>query len=176
LEVSGRAAIARVTALVWTDGVPDGGAYSNHVIRTEVGGIIYDVIEVSLGPDKDVSPYVVADAAANIDQKVVAAGVAGAEKDAVASGLVTIEACALPADASHEIDAYLLAQVGLVHAVEVKKDGAEGYAKPGVISLSRSPRSLKVEADAFVEDDVRADAWVQASLFGYHTTVCAARG
>jgi hypothetical protein len=134
------------------------------------------VIEVSLGPDKDVSPYVVADAAANIDQKVVAAGVAGAEIDAVAGWLVTVEAGALPADASHEIDAHLLAQVGLVHAVEVKKDGAEGYAKPGVISLSRSPRSLKVEADSFAEDDVPADAGVQASLFGYHTTVGAARG
>jgi len=158
------------------DGVPDWGPYADNVVGAEVGSVVYDVVEVRLGPHKDISVYVVADAAANIHQEMVAAGVAGTEIDAVAGRLVTIEASGLPADAAHEVGADLLAQAGLVHAVEVKQDGAEGYAKSRVISSARFPGSLKIEADVFVKDDVSADTWVQASLFGYHTTTYTARG
>ena len=116
------------------------------------------------------SPNVVADATANVDQKVIAAAIAGAEINAIAGRLVTIEASALPSDAAHEIEAGLRAQLRLVHAIQGKQDRAEGNAKSGVISLASLPGSLKIEADALVEDDISADAWVEATLFGYEAT------
>jgi hypothetical protein len=58
----------------------------------------------------------------------------------------------------------------LVHAIQSKQDRTEGNAKSGVITPASFPRSLKVEADTFVEDDVGADAWVEATLFRYETT------
>ena len=67
------------------------------------------MVEVRLGPHKEISAYVVADAASNVHQEVIAAGVAGSEIDAVAGRLETIEASGLPADAAHEVGADLLA-------------------------------------------------------------------
>ena len=127
------------------------------------------MVEVSLGADKNVPPHVVADAAANVYQEVVAAGVAGAEVDAVAGRLETIETSGLPPDAAHEIKAGPLAHAWLVQAVEREQNGAEGDTKSRVVSLSPSPCRLKVEADPFVEDYVAADARIQASLFGHKT-------
>jgi hypothetical protein len=63
----------------------------------------------------------------------------------------------------------------LVHTIQGKQDRTEGNTKSGVVSLASFPGSLKVEADAFVEYDIRADAWVEAALFGYEATTAAYR-
>jgi len=114
-----------------------------------------------------VSPDVVAHAAADIDQEAMVAGEAGAEVNAIAGVVVSVESGALPADAGHEIEANLFGYVGLVHGVEVGNDGAVGLAtSSAVVSGGTSPRGLKVEANALVEDDVGADAGVKAPLLG----------
>ncbi len=61
----------------------------------------------------------------------------------------------------------LLAEVGLVHGVEVHDDGTIGLTFE--ISLAGPPRGFKVEADAFVKDDVGADTGVQAAFFVQET-------
>jgi hypothetical protein len=153
--------------LVWTDCVSNRGAHTKDIVVAEDISVIHDVVIMNLWADKDVSPHVVADATANIHQevvaadKIVAAECAGAKRQ--------IEASALPADAGHEIGTHLFAQLGLVHRVEVGDDRTIRLAE--VISLRSPPSSLKVEAHAFAEDNVGADAWVKAAFFGTHACI-----
>ena len=110
-------------------------------------------------------PHVVTDAAAEVHLKVVAARVIVARE--TAGAIREIEASALASDAAKEIKTDLLAKAGLVHGVEVVQDGTKGLtARSAVCSLGSLPGRLKVEADALVEDDIRADGWVEASFFG----------
>ena len=59
--------------------------------------------ETRLRADERVSEKVIANASADIDYKVVRAGVAGAEEYAIAGGLVSVDASALPSDAGEQI-------------------------------------------------------------------------
>jgi len=54
------------------EGVADGNAHAKNVVGVEVGGVIYDAVEMRLGADKKVSPHAVLDAAAHVQEKVVA--------------------------------------------------------------------------------------------------------
>jgi len=83
---------------------------------------------VGLGAQKEMSVEVVAYATTNVHEEVVGTGVAGAKINATAGWLVAVESSALPADATHEIEAGLLADAGLEYAVEVKKKGPVGLA------------------------------------------------
>jgi len=129
------------------------------------------VVVVNVRADKEVSPHVVADAAAKVHQEAVVAGEIVASEAVGAIG--QIEASALHADATHEIKADLLAQLGLVHGVEVRDDGTIRLTE--VISLRPPPSSLKAESDAFAEDDVGANTGVKATLFGTEAGCWAAR-
>jgi len=164
----------RCQTLVGTDGVPDRSSCAKHVVVAEDVGVVVDVVEVNLGADKEVSPDVVADTAADIHQEVTGAHKILAAKSA--GTIRQIEASALPANAGHEIRADLLAQFGLVHGVEVRDDGTIGLsARSAVGSLARSPCSLEVEADALVEDYVGADTGVEASFFRTKASIWVAR-
>jgi len=156
---------AQSRVLLGTDGISDGGPHANDVVATEFVGVIQDVVEVGLRAEKKVSPYVVADAAANIDQEVVAAGVIVAGE--TVGAIRQIESSGLPTDAGHEVRADFLADARLVHAVEIKQNRAERLTTGSAISsLTPFPTTLKGEADAFVEYDIRAHAGIKASLFG----------
>src|SRR6266446_5862277 len=160
--------------LVWADGVADRGPCAKHVVVAEDVSVVIDVVVVNLGTNKNVSPDVVADAAADIRQEVTTANEIVAGKTVRAVG--QIKTSTLPADASHEVQADLLAHLGLVHDVEIRKDGTIGLsAGSAVRSLAPSPGSLKVEADAPVEDYVGTETWVEASLFWTEASGCVAR-
>jgi len=121
---------------------------------------------MSFRADKEVSPYVVAYAAANIHQEAMFAVEAGTEIDAIAGVGVLVEASALPADAAHKIEADLPGKVRLIHGVKVGQDGTVGLPTLSPIgSRGAPPGRLKVEANALVKDDIGADAGVKASLF-----------
>ena len=156
--------------LVWADSVADGCSDADDVVVAEIDSVVHDVIVVSLWADEDVSPEVVAEAAANINKEVVAAVVAGAEIDATAGIRIAIEAGALPADAAQEVKAYLLAELGLIIAVECKDNRAIRNAQASIVPLAASPCGFKGEADPFVKNDVSADAGIEASFFGNEAT------
>ena len=140
------------------DGVADRGAYADDVVIRKVGVVIYDVVVANLRADKDVVPHVVANAGTHVDQEVVAALEAGAEIDTTGGRRVAVEAGALKADAPQKIESDSFAQLGLVHAVEVEDDGAEGLtAGLAVSTLGRSPGGFKIEAHALMEDDVEVE-------------------
>lgn len=134
------------------------------------------MIVVNLGTDEDMIPDVVADAPTNVHQKVMAANKAGAEIYAAGCGSVTVEASTLPSDASHQIQADLLADLGLIHSIEVGNYGTKRLpARTTVRSLARFPSRLKAETDAFVEDDIGTDAGIQAPLLGTEAGIYVAR-
>ena len=64
------------------------------------------------------SPNVVADTSAHINQEVIGTGVARAEIDAVAGRLIAVEASTLPSDAAEQISASFLAKARLKDAIE----------------------------------------------------------
>src|SRR5208282_3324880 len=162
--------------LVWTDGVTDGSSDAEQVIGAEVVGVVVDPIVVGFGAHEKVIPHVITDAAADINQKVMAAVVTGAEVDATPSLLITVKASALQADAAHEIEADFLADTRLVYGVEVGDDGTKGLSAISAVGcLAGSPGSFKAESDALVEDDVGADAGIQAAFFGAKAGDVAAR-
>jgi hypothetical protein len=155
-----------VEGLVWTDGVADRGSNPDDIVRSEVGGVVVDHVVVRFGADEDVAPDVVTDAAADIDQEMVGTDVVGAAYKVAPVG-TTVEASALPTDSSHQVKTCLLAEPGLVHAVEVKQDRAEGYTTwPAVGCLPSSPRGVKAQTDTFVEDYVETNIGIQPPLFG----------
>ncbi len=118
-----------------------------------------------LGADENVAPNVVADTAANVDQEVVAAAIAGAKIHAIAGRLISIKAGALPTDARHQISSDLLTQTGLVDAIEVEEDRAIRLTKSSEVTLSTSPRGVESNTETLVKDYVGADVGVQTSLF-----------
>lgn len=151
--------------LFWsTDGVADGGANAKQTVGREVIGVVQDVVVMDLRTHKDMSPHVVTNSGTHIDEEMVAADkiVAGETVGAIRH----IEAGALPADATHQIQADLLADAGLIQAVEVSENGAKGLsARSAVRALAAFPGSFKVESYALVEDHVGADGGIKASLF-----------
>src|SRR5882724_7435582 len=132
--------------LFWTaNRVSDRGSNSNHVAIVKDVGIVKNVVEVRLGPEKHVAPHVVAEASANMHQKVIVADVAGVEINAAHGVGELIEPGALPADPTHQVGAEFLAQSGLVHAVEVKKEGPIVLAAVCIIkALLGSPVRFEV--------------------------------
>src|ERR1700722_1480428 len=91
---------------VWTtDGVTDRGSHVNDAVRAEDVGVVDDVVVTNLRADKDMSPHVVSDAGAGVDQEVVVADETGTELQAVGVIHLTIEACGLEANATEEIKA-----------------------------------------------------------------------
>ncbi len=153
------------------NGVSDRSSHSNDAVIAEVGGIVEDVVVVNLWADKYVIPHVVAQAATNVYEEVVAATETGTKVEAACGVYQSVEARALPPDAAHEIGAELFAQLGLVHAVKVQNDGAERLAAGAtVFSLAGFPGGLEVKAQTIVEDDIGAYIWVQAPGFGYEAS------
>ena len=118
-----------------------------------------------LRADEHVSPNVVADTAANVDQEVVAAAIAGAKVDAVAGWLISVKTRALPAYAGHQIGSDLFTQAGLVDAIEVEQDRAIRLTKSSEVALAASPRSVEAKPNALVKDHIRADVGIKATLF-----------
>jgi hypothetical protein len=152
------------------DGIADGSSDPHYIVGAEVGGVIYDVVEMRLGSDEHVSPDVVANTAADVHQKMIAAVIAGSEIDATAGGLIAVEASRLDADTTHQVEANFLAELGLIQAVEIKQNRTVRNAESGIVSLAGFPGRFKVEAYALLEDDVATDAGVQTALFRHKAT------
>lgn len=58
--------------LLRVEGIADGGADAKNVVGVKFVGVIYDAIVMSLGADKEVSPYLVLDAATNVHEEMSA--------------------------------------------------------------------------------------------------------
>jgi len=134
------------TPLLGAEGVADGGADSDHVVRVELD-IVLDVVVVNLGADKDLSPNVVANPGAKMFQEVVAVGVVDAAGDV--ARVCQVESVAGDADAAKEIQANLIAQARLKESVHVREDGAKHFIT-GIVRLMDSKGGFDIEAETFV--------------------------
>src|SRR5215469_11886709 len=83
--------------LVRANRVTDGSAGPEHVVASEVVGVVVDVVIANFRTHKDVSPEVVANASAGVDQEMIRTDIIGATE--IAAVVVRgIEARALPAN------------------------------------------------------------------------------
>ena len=149
--------------LVGTEGVADRCAEADQVVGMELG-VVLDVIVANLGTDKNVTPNVVADAAAKIFHEMIAAGVVDAAGD-ITRGR-QIESSAGNADSGNQVEAQFLAQTRLEKRVDVGQDGAVGLIAV-VVCLSRPERCFGAKAQAPVAEanQVAADVDVAAAMF-----------
>jgi len=110
------------------------------------------------------SPDVVADAATNVDQEVIAADVVGAAE--IAAGVIrAVEAGALPADTAHEVNSRLFTEAWLVDAIEIEQERPVRKSFAAIVALTASPHSVKSETHSSVENHVGADVGIQAAFF-----------
>src|SRR6266581_5785826 len=151
--------------LVWTDSVSDGGSDADDIAGAEVVAVIEDVIVANLRTHEGMPPDVITDAGTEIDQKVVRTGVACPKIDAIAGGLVSVEAGALPSNAAHEINTGFLAQARRVDSVEVEQNRAIRNAEATEITLSSFPCGIEAETDLLVKNHVGTEIHVKAALF-----------
>src|ERR1700686_217427 len=152
--------------LVWADCVSDRCPYTDDVAGGKVGRIVEDLVVMRFGPYENVTPDVITQTASDIDQEVIGTLVARANVYTIACLLEAVEAGSLPADAGHQVHARLLAELRLVHAIEVKQNRAIGDAKTTIISLARPPGGVEPKSHTLVEDHIGAKVHIQASLFG----------
>jgi hypothetical protein len=101
--------VPTTSKLFATEGVADGSTNTKNVVGVEVGGVIYDAIEMSFGADKEAPPHGVADVGAEVEEKVIAVkmGVATCREIAIAEW--AIEKYALATNARHEVGVHPLA-------------------------------------------------------------------
>ena len=156
----------RSRRLLWTDSVADRSSDADDVVRREVVAIIHDMKDANFGSKEHVSPDVVSDAAAYIDEEVIGTGVACAKVDAAAGGLVAIETGALPPDSAEQIDAGLLAEFRLKNAIEGEKQGPVRLtARTTKFPLASFPVHVESRAETILKNDVSAEVQVSATLF-----------
>ena len=154
--------------LLRTYRVADGRTCPEDVTGTEFN-VVVNVVEPHFRSHEEMAPDVVPDAASHIDQEVMRAWEVVTGKSIGAEG--EIETGALPADPGQELKPCLLAQFRLIHGVEIQNNRPEGLTTGSTVgSLAGFPGSLKIEADAPVENHVRIDVWVQAALFRNQAT------
>src|SRR5215831_13556288 len=85
--------------LVRADRVADGSAGAKHVVGGEIVRVVIDVVIANFRTNEDVSPEVVANASAGVDQEMIRTGVVCATE--ITAGVVCgIEARTLPAKTS----------------------------------------------------------------------------
>jgi hypothetical protein len=149
--------------LLRTYRVADGRTRSEDVTGTEFN-VVVNVVKPHFRSHEEMAPDVVSDAASHIDQEVMRA------REVVTGKSIgterKIEPSALPADPGQQFKPRLLAQFRLIHGVEIQNNRPEGLTTGSTVgSLAGFPGSLKIEADAPVENHVCVDVWVQAALF-----------
>ena len=152
--------------LVAADGVADRRSNAKDVVAVEFN-IVLDVVVVNLGPHKHVVPDVVADAGTQVLHEVIAAGVVDATAEVAAlHDRWLVEARGGDADATHQVKAHFLAQLGLIQGVKVGENGTVVYVFAGIHSLAGSPGGFNIEAKTVLETgDIAADVEVSAALF-----------
>lgn len=121
---------------------------------------------MGFGADEYVSPDVITETAADVDEEVVRALVAGTELITGEGVDDSVVAGALPADTAHQIKAGFLVDARLVNAVEIENQGTIGNALATIIALAAAPDGIKANADAAMEDHVGADIGIESALFG----------
>ena len=62
----------RCRVLLGVEGIADGGADAKNVVGVKFVRVIYDAIVMSLGANKEVSPYSVLDAATHMQEEMSA--------------------------------------------------------------------------------------------------------
>lgn len=156
-----RKELHKIRRLFWANGVADRSADAKNVAVAEHVGVVHDVIVVNLRTYEYVIPDVIANPRSQIDKEVVATHEIVAAKRTSAKG--QIEASALPADSGQQVGSHLLVELGLVVQIEVGQNWAVGLAE--VTALRTSPGGLKIYANAFVKDNIGAEAWIEPALF-----------
>jgi len=160
--------------LVWTDSVSDGSAHAENVVGTEAEAgaagcirVVQNVVVPNFRTEKHVSPNVIAEASASVNQEVIGTVVASTEIQATGRILIGIKARTLPSNSAEHIEAHLLGEARLVDAIEGELDRAVGLTSGTAnLSLARFPVYVERRAEALVEDDVRANIQIKASLLG----------
>jgi hypothetical protein len=149
-------------SLLRTKGVSEGSSRTENVAGVEVT-VVVDPVIVYFGADKDVSPHVVADAAADMHEPLIAVKASRATSRVIATRELTVEDYALASDAGHEVGAGFLTQAGREYYIEVVKNGTKLLIAV-IEPLPGSGRDFCVEADAILENDVSAEAGVVSAL------------
>jgi hypothetical protein len=104
------------------EGVANGSAEAKHVAGVEVG-VIYDAVEVGLGTDKKVSPHGIANADANVHEKMRAVHSRHATSGKIAKAILVVEKYGLSANAGHEVGGCSLRHMGREYRVDIVKKG-----------------------------------------------------
>lgn len=152
--------------LLWTDSVSDRSSDADDVVGSEIVAIIHDVKEAGFGANEHVSPDVVADAGADIDEEVIRTRVAGIEVNATGGVLVCIKTGALPSDSAEQIKTGLLAQPRLINPVKREEQGPIRLtAWSAERTLASFPVDIKCCAKSSLEDNVPAEVQVCPALF-----------
>src|ERR1700761_4786861 len=108
------------------------------------------VVVVSFGTDEEAVPDIEADAAAEVEQQVIAALIIGtAGKGAVV--IRRLETAALRTEAGEGLDLNLLSEIGRVHGVEVVEDGTEGLIS-AVDVVFGAPGDFALDADVVLKE------------------------
>ena len=147
------------------DRVPDRRSHADYVVRTESIRVADNIVVMHLRADEHGVPEVVAHPSARIDQEMVGAGIASAKVDATRIVCVPVEPGALPSNAAENVCAHLLADIGLVYAIEVEEKRPVGLAAALVVALSATPGGVKSRAQTLMEDHVPTEVYIQAALF-----------
>jgi hypothetical protein len=88
----------------------------------EIGGVVYDVIEVSFRAYKDMSPDCVANAAPKVKQEMIAGEVVGATCGESAISVLVIEEHGFSAHPSHKVGSGSFGEARGKHSISVVKN------------------------------------------------------
>jgi hypothetical protein len=146
--------------------VSEGVANSSASTREAAGAeevIVGGIVEASLGANKKAALNIELDAATEVDQEMLVAGVVGGV--AVAAS-VAIEAIADGAEAAVEVKINVIRNLWRIDGVEVEEDGAKIQTLieiSVILSLSGSPVNLASDAEVVPENHIAAKAGIGAA-------------
>jgi hypothetical protein len=161
--------------LVSVERITDGSAETKHVVGVEDRGVVDDAVVMGLGTEKEASPHSVLDAAAQVQEKVIAVEMEGSTGGIVAGSVGVIEQHALASDASHEVGVGPFGQVGREHGVEVVHHGSIlliVVVEPVMVAKG----NFRAVAEMVLENAVEADAGIESALLGRGQVSLGSRG
>lgn len=154
---------------VSVEGIADGSAQAKNAVGVEIFGVIDDVVVMGFGPEKEVSPYPIAESSAYVNQKMIAVQVSGTATRVNATTVRVVIQHGLAAHAGREDRAGSLrdaggerVEFGGKNGVEVVKQRAK-FLIVVVEPLFISKGEFATVPKAVLNDAVEAGARVEAT-------------
>lgn len=149
--------------LLGTERISERPPHAQHIVGVKFN-VIYDVVEVCLGPDKEMSPHPVADVASKINEKMIAV-----KSDAATCGETAIAGWAikkhpLAAHASHEIGIHSSHHVPRKYPVKVIKNRTI-FLVTVVEHLFITSSNFCAVAEVILQNTIDAETRIEPALF-----------